>query len=84
LTKLVAIAGGTHAEGRGMEIWNPVKGTVEIVTPVLPKGMLFPFVPLQYTSSDRKKVHLGFFCIMSTSILGNDTVILLLTRKIWL
>jgi len=31
-----------------------------------------------------KKVHLGFFCIMSTSISGNGTVILLLTREIWL
>jgi len=31
-----------------------------------------------------KKVHLGYFCIMSTSILGNGNAILLLTRKIWL
>ncbi len=37
-----------------------------------------------YFLRPEKKVHLGFFCIMSTSILGNDTVILLLTRKIWL
>jgi hypothetical protein len=29
-----------------------------------------------------KKVHLGFFGIMSTSILGNGAVILLLPRKI--
>ncbi len=26
------------------------------------------------TSSDRKKVHLGFYCIKSTSILGNGSV----------
>ncbi len=35
-----------------------------------------------YFLQPEKKVHLGFFSIMSTSILGNGTVILLLPRKI--
>jgi len=37
-----------------------------------------------YFLRPEKKVHLGFFGIMSASILGNGTVILLLPRKIWL
>ena len=39
---LVAVAGGLHKDSRGMEIWNPSDGTVELVTEELPqeKGSL--------------------------------------------
>jgi len=52
------------------------------------KNVKFDWIPpnvsenLVNISFDWKKVHLGLFCIMSTSILGNGTVILLLPREI--
>ena len=33
---LVAIAGGLHRDGKGLEIWSPTEGTVKMVSNVLP------------------------------------------------
>ena len=33
---LVAIAGGLPFDSKGMDIWNPIDGTVELVTELLP------------------------------------------------
>ena len=35
-TVLVAVAGGLLSNSKGMELWNPVDDTLEIVTEVLP------------------------------------------------
>jgi hypothetical protein len=33
---VAAIAGGYYAESKGMEIWNPLDGSVKIQTSVIP------------------------------------------------
>ncbi len=40
---LVAVAGGAHPDGKGLEIWSPIEGTVKLESQMLPTETLKSF-----------------------------------------